>query len=275
VLHLQTSRHDEPEAIEAQGAAAWWAYSTADLFISVSPSLTGPLKRRLPSAPLVEIPNAVDVERFTPATAAERAELRRELGLPSDDPIVLFVGVMMPDKQPDVLFNAWLRQQERSGRRSTLVFVGASDPKLFELSGQLGAQLSRRADELGVADRVKFVPPTRQVERFFRAADVFVLPSAREGLPIVLLEAMACGLPCIASRLPGSTDVVAEDGVSARLVPSGDVEAMASALEDVLADPEQAAAMGRAARDAVMRRYTVQHVAEQWSAAYQSLRRRS
>ena len=188
--------------------------------------------------------------------------------------MVLFVGVISPDKQPDVLFEAWLLQQRDPALASTLVFVGATDPALFELGGRLIERLRDAVAASGFGDRVYFVPPTKRVEDYFRAADVYALPSAREGLPIALLEAMSCGLPCVASNLPGATDVMVEPGVNGLLVPPGDAAALAAALGEVLGEPANAAQMGAAARRTVEERYTMARVAEMWMAAYNEVRGR-
>ena len=184
---------------------------------------------------------------------------------------MLFVGVMMPDKQPHLLFEAWLQMRRATGIVSTLVFVGASNPKLYELADRLAERVRAAADASGVGADVIFVPPTPAIEEYFRAADAFVMPSVREGLPIVLLEAMACGLPVLASRLQGSTDTMIESGVDGLLVPPGDVAAFAAGLERLLSNTGEAARMGAAARRTVEARYTMEAVAEQWLDAYQQL----
>ncbi|MGE3841797.1 MAG: glycosyltransferase family 4 protein [Vicinamibacterales bacterium] len=272
ILHLQTSKHDEPATVRAHGALAWWAYRGADAFISVSPGLAARyLEAGLPPDRIREIPNGVDTTRFRPASADERVALRRRLDLPVDRPVILFVGVMMPDKQPHVLFDAWLQMRRASSRASTLVFVGASNPKLYELVDRLAERVRAEADTSGFGDDVRFVPPTDAIEDYFRAADVFAMPSAREGLPIVLLEAMACGLPAVASRLPGSTDSMIDSGINGLLVPPGDAAALAAGLTTVLSIPRTAEAIGAAARQTVEARYTIERVAEQWLDAYQEV----
>ena len=275
VLHLQTARHDEPDTIKRQGRLAWWAFSTADLYLSVSRGLTERyLAAGLPADRIREVPNGVDASRFCPASPGERAALRTRLNLPASRPLVLFVGVISPDKQPHVLLDAWLRQQQDPATASTLVLVGATDPALFELADRLIDQLRATAQASGFADRVLFVPPTNQIQDYFRAADIYVMPSLREGLPIALLEAMACGLPCVASRLPGATDVMVEDGANGRLVPVGDVEAFAAAMAGLLAAPDVAARLAAAARRTVEDRYTMERVADMWLDAYHEVLRR-
>lgn len=272
ILHLQTSKHDEPVTVRGQGTLAWWAFRSAAKYLSVSQGLTRRyLEAGLPADRIREIPNGVDAARFSPPSGAERQALRRQLHLPEDRPIVLFVGVMMPDKQPHVLFDAWLQMRRATGHASTLVFVGASNPKLYELADRLAERVRAAADASGFGAEVLFVPPTAAIEDYFRAADVFAMPSAREGLPIVLLEAMACGLPVVASYLPGSTDTMIESGVDGLLVPPGDVTGFADGLERLLSNPDESARMGAAARQTVEARYTIEHVAEQWLDAYQEV----
>src|SRR5205814_7699820 len=108
VLTLQTSVHDEPAAAKAAGAATYWAYRSADLYLSVSPALSrGYLDAGLPVARLRQVCNAVDTDGFRPPAAGERERLRRELGLPADLALVLFVGFFSRDKRPDLMYRAW------------------------------------------------------------------------------------------------------------------------------------------------------------------------
>ena len=269
VLHLQTARYDEPEAVRSLGSLAWRAFSTADFYLSVSRGLTEHyLAAGLPAECIREVPNGVDATRFSPSSADERVAIRRQLNLPLDRPIVLFVGVVSPDKQPHILLDAWIRTQQDPAAASTLVLVGATDPTLFELGGRLIDQLRVTAQASGFADRVVFVPPTNQIQDYFQAADIYSMPSLREGMPIALLEAMACGLACVASRLPGATDTMIEDGVNGRLVTPGDRDAFATAIGGLLADPAAASRMGAAARRTVEDRYTMERVADMWLDAY-------
>ncbi len=272
-LHLQTARHDEAATVKAKGRLAWWAFRSADRYLSVSRNLRDAyLSAGLASDRVRLVPNGVDPARFAPAAAEVTVSLRRALALPETRPIVLFVGVMRPDKQPDVLLDAWISLSTERRAGSTLVFVGATNPTLFELEGRLVDRMQAAVvAAAGLGGSVFFREPTPQVEDYFRAADVLVMPSAREGLPIVLLEGMACALPCLASLLPGSTDDIIKDGVTGRLVPPGDVRALAAALADVVGDLPAAARMGEAARRAILQRFTIAHVAEEWLATYREL----
>lgn len=268
VMSLHTAGFDEPAAIQRHGALAMKAFLSADLYLSVSPNLVDAyLGAGLPSDRILLVPNGIDVERFAPASAAERDALRRARCLPTERPIITFVGFFSADKQPRVLFDAWLRLRER-GVETTLVFVGATRSAYFEVDDRIADDMRREADRLGVGDRLIFTGATHDVPDYLRASDLFVLPSRREGLPVALLEAMACGLPCVASRLPGSTEAIIDSGQNGVLTPGGDVPAMAEAIAALLADPARSARLGAAARATITQRFSSGATADRWLDAY-------
>jgi len=119
--------------------------------------------------------------------------------------------------------------------------------------------------------QVIFIEVTHEIEKFYRAADLFVLSSSREGMPLALLEAMATGLSCVASSLSGVTDVVIEDGVNGLLVPPGDAAALKDALQLLLLNPTCAQELGRRARETVKERYSIRQTAAHYLRAYQRL----
>jgi glycosyltransferase involved in cell wall biosynthesis len=267
VLTLHTAGQDEPEAVRRRGRLASWAFRSPDLVLSVSPSLRDRFQEGGRTEKRVMLtPNGIDTERFRPADAAERRDLRRAFGWPEAQPVVLFVGFFSRDKRPDLLFRAWRRLTPEM--RPKLVYVGATGSGYYEIDRLIADGIRAGAAAIGRADDVVFVEPTNEIERYVRAADVFALPSAREAHPLALLEAMACGLPSVASRLAGATDVVIEDGVNGRLVPVDDESAFAAALGTLLADRAAASSMGARAREAVIARYDVRQTAQQWLAAY-------
>jgi glycosyltransferase involved in cell wall biosynthesis len=271
ILTLQTGGHDEPAAARALGRRAFRAYADADLVISVSRGLSQAYSAGgLPASKLRDVPNAVDTDRFRPPAPGERAALRVELGLPADRPIVLFVGYFSRDKRPDVLYDAWQRLDRRTSP-STLVFVGATDSSYQEVDSALAADLRRRIAADGCRDAVLFVEPTRAIEKYYRACDIYVLTSCREGLPIALLEAMSSGLAPVATRLEGSTDTIIEHGRSGLLVEVEDISGFSSAMQRLIADPSDARRLGHEARQCVLDRYAIHQVAPRWLAAYQEV----
>lgn len=273
-LTLHTAGQDEPQIVRRRSRLGYWALTSADLVLSVSPYLSDRYRDAgLPEARLRLTPNGIDTKRFRPASASERVELRRALGWPADQPVVLFVGFFSRDKRPDLLFRAWRRLAAAGGPPVRLVYVGATGPTYYEIDPALASQIRTDAAGMGAADRVELVEPTHEIERYLRAADVFVLPSVRESQGVALLEAMACGLPSIASRLPGATDVLIADGADGRLFPPDDEAALAAALQAVLSDRPGAAAMGTRARDTVVARYDIAQAAERWRTAYADVMR--
>ena len=204
VLSLHTAGQDEPRAAARRGPIASWAFTSPDLVLSVSPDLIARWQdEKLPQKRIRFAPNGVDTARFRPADDGERADERRGLGWPVDRPVVLFVGFFSRDKRPDLLFRAW-RRAAAAGIRSRLAFVGAKGAGYYEIDASLVDRIRRDAAACGCTEDVMFIDATNEIEKYFRAADLYALPSVREAHPLALLEAMACGLPCVATRLPGS-----------------------------------------------------------------------
>ena len=105
------------------------------------------------------------------------------------------------------------------------------------------------------------------IQRFYQIADIFVLPSRMEGLPNAVLEAMACGLPVVATAVGGSPEII-ENGVNGLLVPANDADALATAILNYLQHPRRAQEQGLAARKTVLARYPMDGVAERYSMLY-------
>src|SRR5262249_18072984 len=251
VLTLHTAGQDEPDVVRRGGAVAYRPFAAADLVMAVSPGLRDAYAAAVPDAPIRLAPNGVDLQRFRPADDEERLVLRRALDLPANLPVILFVGFFSRDKRPDVAFRAWQRLWTEHHVDAALVFVGATEPTYREIDSTLAGEIRARLAADAPADRVVFVPPTTAVDRYFRAATLFVLPSAREANPVALLEAMACALPCVASRLPGATDAIVDDGVNGLLTDVDDVAGLAAALALLIGDPDRAGRIGARARAAI------------------------
>jgi len=179
--------------------------------------------------------NGVDGDRFFPG---DRAAARRELDLPAEAPVVLYVGNLKPSKGCVDLLEAFPAVLERHpGAR--LVFVG----------GGAATSLEQRARELGIAGSVLLAGPRphHELATWMHAASLLCLPSHNEGVPNVVLEAMACGLPVVATAVGGIPEVL--PGHAGRLVPPHDRAALARALDEALrADWSTTAITAHAAR---------------------------
>ncbi|MGX6449843.1 glycosyltransferase, partial [Patulibacter sp. S7RM1-6] len=176
--------------------------------------------------------------------AADRAAARAELGLAPDDIAVVVSAMLRPEKGHDTALRALALLPERLRVRVRLLIMGGGPPR--DPAGT-GPEIARLAAELGVADRVDLLGRREDVPRVLAAADVGLLPSDHENLPLAMLEYMAAGLPVVATDVGGVTDAVAS-GVHGLLVPAGDAPAMAAALTRTLDDPAATAARVDAAR---------------------------
>jgi glycosyltransferase involved in cell wall biosynthesis len=151
-------------------------------------------------------------------------------------PNVLAVGRHVAQKGFDLLLRAW-----------ALVVRALPDARLRIVGdGPLRAANERLAQELGVQSGIEWLAPTEHIERRFREAAVFVLPSRYEGMPLALLEAQAMGVPAVAFDCPtGPAEIITAD--TGRLVPAGDVDGLAQALISLLRAPDLRERMGHAA----------------------------
>lgn len=207
----------------------------------------------VPRERITVIPNGVDVERFAPGPVTDQYPGRNPGGSSGGRPdparaplganggaLVGSVGCLAPRKDYGTLLEALALLAGR-GRAFQVVLVG---------DGPERAALESRAAALGLGARVRFLGEREDVERLLRAMDVFVLSSREEGIPNALLEAMAAARPVVATAVGGTPEVV-RDGETGWLVPPGSPAALADALEQALAHPDEARRRGAAARRSV------------------------
>jgi D-inositol-3-phosphate glycosyltransferase len=206
------------------------------------------------NARICVIPPGIDLDRFHPHNAVAA---RDRLGLP-DNPLVLFVGRVDPMKGIETLLEGFqhLRQQEWDDLPPKLVFIGGT----VERHGSqitLGDDLlpvANRAAELGIGDDIIFrgSEPQELLPDYYAAATVGAVPSRYESFGLVAVEAMACGLPVVASRAGGLRFTIEEE-VSGLLVPVGNAPELANALERVIRDRDLRASLQVGARQAAIR----------------------
>ena len=265
---------DDPIAIRSRPMGRWLAAGVrrADALVAVSPAMRDRCTRAgIPASRIVMIPNGVDTARFAPVDAAGQAAARTRLDLPSDVRIVTFIGFWSAEKGPDVVFNAWLDARRRTGLDSALVYVGSTDQAHAEVDHALVEGVRGRIAAAGLGARVIFVERTTEVAAYLQASDIFAVPSSREGLSNALLEAMSCGLPCVAAAIPGVTDSVIEDGVNGFIVPPRDDRALGAALATLLHDDTLKRRVGARARRTILERYSIQSVSDRYLALYTQL----
>jgi glycosyltransferase involved in cell wall biosynthesis len=171
-----------------------------------------------PKAKIVRIPNFVDPVQFFPATADAKIQAKESIDL-KNRKIVAFSGRLVERKGMDFLIDSW-RDVTRDRPDAILLVLG---------DGPLLENMKKKATDLGIADSVVFQGHVDQVIDFLHATDVFVLPSYQEGMPNSLLEAMACGLPVVATRIGGVVDII-RDEESGLLTAPGDSKGLAERI---------------------------------------------
>ena len=202
------------------------------------------------------VPNGADA----PAEGAEHEAARRvrlELGASALRPLWVCAARLEEQKGHAVLMEA-LAEVKRRGLDFVVALAG---------EGSLRAALERKVAELGLTDCVRFLGMVEEIGPLLTAADAVVMPSLWEGLPLTLLEALARGRPVVASATGGIPEVI-EDRVSGRLVPPGDVAALAEALEWLHRRADLAAALGREGAARVRESFTWERVVQSFEEVY-------
>jgi glycosyltransferase involved in cell wall biosynthesis len=217
-------------------AAERWCYRPGRLrfLAAVSRGVAAELARHYPAVPLRVTPNGVDVERFAP-DAGRRDRLRREKAVPADVLVALFVGGDWERKGLNLAIEGVAAAWDRGAQVQLWVVGRGKEPAFRELAARAG-----------VADRVRFFGPQADVERFYQAADLFVLPTAYETFSLVAHEAAACGLPIVATRVSGIEDLVGAN--DAGILVARSPQAVGDALARLATDTELRQAIGAEGR---------------------------
>jgi glycosyltransferase involved in cell wall biosynthesis len=243
-------------------------YRSCDGYVAMSEALA----RRYREAGLDEdrlrvIPQGVDTRRFAPG--GDRVALRRALDLPVDGPLCVFVGSLIERKGIDVLLTAWARIAAGEPE-ARLVLVGKDR---FPDDPAATAFLERAWNAVPPAARERIVRAGLRddVSTYLRAADVFLFPSRREGFGTVIIEAMACALPCVVADLPGITDgIFAADGRDGFVVAQDAPEALAERALALLRSAELREAVGEAARTRAVDAFDIDGIAARYVDWYQA-----
>lgn len=219
----------------------------AEGVIVTNPGLQAELARSIPNLRLVYLPNGVDTQKFQPHFSNRKSQKMR----------IIFVGRLDPVKNLSMLVEALALLKEFSPR---LVLVG--DGPLRQSLAEKAARLNLNCDFAGIV-------PNEELPNWLNAADVFVLPSHREGHPKVLLEAMSCGLPCVGTNVEGIREVIrdGENGLLCDLTPQD----MADKICSLHSDPDLALKLGQEARRYVQANFDLDQLLEKESRYLYSL----
>lgn len=219
------------------------AAAVAVLWQGAASTLTD--RQGVPPEKIRVIPNGVPATRFPLVDAAARASARAHLDLAAEQQVVAYVGALSPEKMVHLAVAAMQPLSD-----AVLVVAGAGPER---------ARLGALAAEF-LPGRIRFLGATPEPSRVLATADALVLPSRTEGMPAVLIEAGLSGVPVVATAV-GAVPEVVVDGVTGRLVPVGDVEALSRTLHSVLSDPGR---LGTSARQHCLEHFEIGVVAAMW-----------
>ena len=238
-----------------------WLAGFSDRLITVSSEDKKDLLayRIAPTHKIEVIPVGLELDHFIDGRS-RRGVLHRELGLDPANRLIGIVGRIAPVKNHRLFFDAMARVLAECSTRHVVV-VG---------DGDLRPAMERYVREIGIADRVSFLGWRYDLPQVYTDLDVVVISSNNEGTPVTAIEAMAAGRPVVATRVGGLPDVIS-DGETGYLVPPGNVERLASAVERVLSDGETAERLRRKARDSVRHKFVVDRLATDIDLLYRRL----
>ena len=210
----------------------------------------------IPPEKITLVPNAIDLRRFSPGNA-DRAESRNKFGLPIDAKVIAGVGRLNPQKNFSLFLDI---AAALAPRFPELRFLLAGE-------GPEESMLREKARTLGLADRIVFAGYVADTRQVYAAADILLMPSRFEGLPMTLLEAMAMGLPVVASKLDGIAEVI-EDGREGFLIESNDTHGFVERCAALLENPAKSSEFAANARAKIEARFSVERMTSAVEAIY-------
>jgi glycosyltransferase involved in cell wall biosynthesis len=215
--------------------------------------LIGPIQDKI-----TVICNGVDVKRYE--RSVDKHAVRQRLGLETNTRLIATVGTLKEEKGHRYLIDA----------AATIVPQHPDWHFLFIGDGRLREELQARVRELGLSKNIHFLGSRRDVPDLLAASDLFVLPSLWEGLPMALVEAMAAGIPVVATAVSGTVQVMIP-GETGLVVPPGNTQMLTRAIIELLSDPIRAQAMGVAATQRVQAEFSAEKQANEYLALYRRL----
>lgn len=208
------------------------------------------------------IPNSVDTDRFCPVKPFEKLERRQKLGLPETDVILIFTGRLVSYKGLPLLLRTWQAIHKKYARVSLLI-VGEGGLDMHNCEAELKAYVASH----GLQQNVHFTGGVRNVHEYLQASDLFVFPTEREAFGISLIEAMACGLPVVATSIGGITDILRQ-GRNGWMVQPDNFLQLYDALDRLIKDQALRHELGREARKTAENQYASYSVNEAYWALF-------
>jgi len=243
-------------------------YRNIDRIVAVSPALFTAVSRWEPAKSHL-ITNGVRNDLFTPLSNEERQAVRERFGIPKDGVVFITIGSAGRRKGYDLLAQAFakLGAKHRNwflwlvGPKSRAEGCATDDGELVDIM----TPLRQREAQVRMFGRIN---DREEIRRLLGASDVFVFPTRREGIGLAPMEAMAVGLPAVVSRIQGVTDVACADEETGLLVPVGDAEALAQAMDRLGSDNDLRTALGKGGRQRINKGFSWKGHITQWERMY-------
>jgi glycosyltransferase involved in cell wall biosynthesis len=229
----------------------------ADAFVAITPDMVDEfLAIGVRRDAVEQIPNAVDTCRFSPVGPGAREDVRQRLGLPRTAFIASYTGRLVSYKGLPRLLRVW-RDIVRARPDAVLVLVGTGGLDIHNREESLRHYVAQNALE----DNVRFAGSVDNVHEYLQASDAFVFPTENDAFPSSVVEAMACGLPVLATPV-GAIGSIIQDGLNGLLVAPGDDAALERGLHVLLDDLSLGTRLGQAARETADALYSAERVGE-------------
>jgi glycosyltransferase involved in cell wall biosynthesis len=235
----------------------------ADHFVAITHGIAAEFAaQHIQQSSIHRISNGVDTTKFRPVPPQERVALRRRLGLPQNETLLVYTGRLVTYKGMPLLVRVAERLKQDASVGLVLMGSGGLDIHNCE------AQLRDFVEKHGLQATVLFAGEVANVHEYLQASDIFVLPTEDDAFPLALVEAMACGLPVVSTRVGGIGDIVTH-GENGLLVTAGEFDALYHAIKRLIANPSVAGALGDAAAGTVRSRHSREIVAQKYADLFQ------
>ena len=256
LIKMTSFGYDDPLSVKRGGILYWMAFKCSNAYIGLSPAFQSSYQfAGMPKNLYFNISNGVDLTRYAPVSANKREALRETYKFALNDKLIIFVGHFSDEKQPLLLYKAWIRLLQLK-IDVKLLFIGRTKEH-FEVNGEIIKIIKADAIRRGVLQLIHFIEETSHVHEYMQIADIFVLPSLREGMPNVLLEAMACELPCVVKFIPSITDFLIDDNITGNLFYRDDANELAKKISYLITEHESGKKMGSAARKFIENNFSI------------------
>jgi len=243
-----------------------WILTHADAFIAIS----GVIEKEISGlgvdgGRIYKVPNGVDIVRFAPVTGEQKTAIRNGMGVPVDATVFVYCGRLSQEKGLLSLLCAWKQLSSRFDSLH-LLLVGSGDGMTLSCEDELKSFVKKNCLEKSVT----FIGAVADVRNYLHCSDVFILPSIRESFGVALIEAHACGIPAIGTRVGGIPEVIV-DRVNGILVEPDNVAGLRDAITEMIKNRDMRKEYGEAARKLAVGRFSLIRVAENYLSVMNSV----